>query len=44
MQKPICDRVKSIETKDGILWAYIRDNKIFDQAFWTWEKLYKNLI
>lgn len=42
-QKLICEQVKSIDTKDGVLWAYITDNKIIDQAFMTWKELYEIL-
>ena len=36
-----CDQIESIETTDGIVWAYIKDNKIEDQAFMDWRTLYK---
>jgi|GEM_PF-6456334 len=41
MSKPFYDQVSSIDTHDGICWAYIKDNKIIDQTFLDWKTLYK---
>ena len=44
MKNTLYDKVKSIETNDGVVWAYIRDNKICDQAFMNWKSLYESVI
>ncbi len=39
--KPYCDSIRSHEIRNGIMWEYIKDDKVFDTAFMSYKELYE---
>ena len=39
--EPYCDSIRSKELRDGIMWEYIKDDRITDTAFMSYKQLYK---